>query len=401
MRAFLSFSGLLLGLLLATPVLAKEGDTFRPYVSYTRYYDGNLFRLDKGESTVVVENGSSVLVNKQNGSDQYGVLSAGLNVDWTPGRQQILASASKSQVRFSRYSALDNDGSDYSLKWNWSVGNHWSGQAGASQSVAQSSFTDFAFRSANNLVTRDNRFANSDWQFHPRWNVGLGVAAATISNSANTQTTLNYDDSSVYVTLGYTTPKGSKLRGEVRQTSSEYPNRRTSYQFYTQTELNVLADWSVNGKLAARGKLGYVQRDNDTLGTQNLSGVAGRLSADYSLTGKTALSWAIYRETANSDDVNATYQLNTGTSLGLAWRATSKISLRASTSFENRSFEGDVGFGGVQRDEDTLSNSLSLSYAPVRMDTIDLGVQSGWRDSNISNGSYTFNSVFFSLRADF
>lgn len=390
-----------LGALFALPVMAKEGDTFRPFVSYSRYYDGNLFRLDKSESTFVVQDGVFLPVSKQNGSDQYGVLSAGLNVDWRPGRQQILVGASKSQVRFSRFTSLDNDGSDYSLKWNWRVGNHWSGQAGASQSVAQSSFTDYAFQSVNNLVTRDSRFASADWQFHPRWRIGLGANAATSSNSANTQTALDADDKSVYALLGYATPKGSSLRGEIRQSNNEYPNRPINYRLYKQTELNLLADWNLTGKLVARAKLGYAQRDNDTLGTRNFSGGAGRLSADYFPTGKTALNWTIYREIGNSDDVSSTYQLSTGTSLGMAWQATAKISLRASASYENRNFESDVGAGGVQRDEDTLSGSLSLSYSPVRMATLDVGMQAGRRDSSITDGNYTFNAVFFNVRVDF
>lgn len=57
--------------------------------------------------------------------------------------------------------------------------------------------------------------------------------------------------------------------------------------------------------------------------------------------------------------------------------------------------------GLVQRDEDTLSGSLSLSYAPVRMATIDVGVQAGRRDSNMAVNDYTFRSVFVSVRADF
>lgn len=61
----------------------------------------------------------------------------------------------------------------------------------------------------------------------------------------------------------------------------------------------------------------------------------------------------------------------------------------------------NTGFGGIQRDEDTLSGSLSLSYAPVRMATIDVGVQAGRRDSNIAVNDYTFHSVFVSVRADF
>lgn len=405
MRRALPFALLTLSAWLAMPAHAKEGDTFRPFVSYTRYYDSNLFRLDDDGVTAVLENGTPVLVTQESASDQYGVLSAGLDVDWKPGRQSIQAHASKNRVRFSRYSSLDYDGSDYQLKWSWRLGNHWSGRIGATEIVTQTSFTDwYAAQVVNNQVTRETRFANADWQFHPRWTGGLGAATAQSTNSTPQQTPLDYEDTSVSATLGYTTPKGSKLRGELRQVDGEYPNRPANSsvdRFYTQTEYNLLGDWSVSSKFVARAKIGYVQRENDTLSQRDFSGLAGRVSADYFATGKTVFNWALYRELANSDDVNATYQLATGTSFGAAWLATSKITLRATTGFVNRNFEGEIGGSGIQRDEDILSGSLSLSYVPVRMVTLDLGVQAGRRDSNVPVGDYTFHSIFMSVRADF
>lgn len=395
MKRTFALAGLGLAALQALPVAAKEGDTLRPFVSYTRYYDSNLFRLDESEYGLVQEK-----------SDQYGVLSAGVNVDWQPGRQRVTAVASKSLVRFQNNTHLDYDGSDYQLRWNWRLGNHWSGQVGATESVTQSSFSDLVGLQINNQVTRENRFASADWQFHPRWSAGVGAATAKASNSTAQQAPLDYEDSSVSATLGYTTPKGSKLRAQVRKVDGEYPNRPITYvdRLYTQTEYNLLADWSLTGKLIARGKIGYTQRENDTQSQRDFSGVTGRITADYSPTGKTMLTWALYREIANSDDLNATYQVNTGTSLGAAWQMTSRTTLRASGSYENRSFEGDTGLvipGLVQRDDDTLSGTLSLSYSPVPMATINIGVQAGRRDSNIPANDYKFHSVFVSVRADF
>jgi exopolysaccharide biosynthesis operon protein EpsL len=387
-------AGLVLSALQAVPALAKEGDTIRPFVAYTRNYDSNLYRLSKSEQGLVLKL-----------SDQFDVLNAGLNVDWQPGRQRIIASASKNWVRFSRNTQLDYSGSDLQLKWSWRLGSHWSGQIGATKSATQSSFSDVSLQ-INNQVTRENRFANAEWQFHPRWHVGLGTAAATSTNSTLQQAPSDYEDTSVSAALGYTTPKGSRLRGELRRVDGEYPNRPPGLSVeraYTQTEYNLLGDWNMSGKLVARGKIGYVQRENDT--AQNgFSSLAGRLSADYVPTGKALLNWAVYRELSNSDDINASYQLNTGTSLGASWLATSKVTLRASASFENRSFQNDTGL--AQRDEDTLIGSLSLSYAPVRMATIDAGLQAGRRESNtdvvtVNDFSYSFHSVFVSMRAFF
>ena len=395
MKYLAPLAWLALSALQAMPALAKEGDALRPFVTYSRNYDSNLYRLAKSEQAPGLKL-----------SDQFDVLSTGLNADWRPGRQRIIASASKNWVRFSRNTHLDYSGSDLQLKWSWRLGNHGSGQIGVTKSTTQSSFSDVNLL-INNQVTRENQFANADWQFHPRWHVGLGAAASTSTNSTPQQAPSDYEDISVSATLGYTTPKGSVLRGQLRRVDGEYPNRSPSLfvdQAYSQTEYNLLGDWTMSGKLVAHGKIGYVQRENDTLSQRDFSGLNGRLSADYFPSGKTVLSWAAYREIGNTDDFNASYQLSSGTSLGVAWLATSRLTLRANATIENRSFEGDTGVvvpGTPQRDEDSLSGSLSLSYAPVRMAMIDAGLQAGRRDSNVDDNDYKFHSVFVRVQADF
>src|SRR3569833_4033487 len=79
-----------LGAILALPAQAHEGDTFRPFVSYGTYFDSNLFRLADNESPGTPR------------SERYSVLRAGLNVDWKPGRQEIVASAASTRVRYDR-----------------------------------------------------------------------------------------------------------------------------------------------------------------------------------------------------------------------------------------------------------------------------------------------------------
>lgn len=385
--------------LCALPAQAKEGDTFRPFVSYTQMWDDNLYRLSQAEI-------AANLVTHE--SDRYGVLSAGLDVDWRPARQQVEARLSKSQVRFDRNTRLDYDGSDYQLKWNWRLGNHWSGRVGATEQVTQSSFSDLVNAQINNEITRENRFVSADWQFHPRWSAGVGGATVKTTNSAAQQATLDFDETSYTATLGYRTPKGSALRLQLRRANGDYPRRTALFldRAYTLDEYNLLGDWTVSGKLIARGRVGYVQRQNDTVSQRDFSGITGRLSADYLVTGKTLLNAAVYRELGNSDDANASYQLTTGVSVGAAWQATPKLTLRASAQKENRAFEGDTGLlpGQPRRDEDTVSGSVSLSYSPLRMATVDVGVQAGERKSNVpfyAANAYRFQAVFVSMRLDF
>jgi exopolysaccharide biosynthesis operon protein EpsL len=393
-------------MVLALPSLAKEGDTFRPYVSYTRYYDSNLFRLAEGETTVVVQDGAYVPVTLDSASDQYGVLGIGLNVDWKFARQQIVASLSKTRVDYSKYSSLNYDGEDYQSTWNWRVGNRWSGQLGASQSVSQTSFGDFqTLLAVSNLVTRDRQFVSAEWELHPRWRIGGGGALATSDNSSLQQRSQDYEDSSGYVYASYLTPKGSKLRGEIRRTDAEYPNRQlvsTSLidNSYSQSEYIFFGDWTVSGKLLTHLKLGLVDRQFENVSVRDYSELMGRLSADYYPTGKTALTLAVYREPAPTEEANSSFLVNTGANLNAAWLLSDKITARASASYIQGSYELILP-GQLQRVDDTVSGSLSLSYTPVPMATIDVGVQAGNRDSTYPTFDYGFHSFFVGVRADF
>jgi exopolysaccharide biosynthesis operon protein EpsL len=407
---------LLAGLMMvmALPIMAKEGDTFRPFVSYSRYYDSNLFRLAKGETTVVVENGAPELVTLDTASDHYGVLGVGLDVDWKFERQQIVASLSETRVNYAKYSSLDYDGKDYRGTWNWRLGNHWSGQLGASEVVSQTSFSDLqsfnvngtpVFLAVSNLVTTDRQYASAEWEIHPRWRTGGGAAWVTSDNSRLQQRYSDYEDESEYLYLMYLTPKGSKLRGEFRHTDAKYPYRQLVAgslidNSYTQSEYNFVGDWKVSGKLLSHLKLGWVERDFQHLSARNYSALAGRATADYYPTGKTALTLAVYREPAPVDDVNSSFLLNTGANLNAAWLLTNKITARASASYVEGTYQL-IQPGLPQRVDDTLSGSLSLSYTPLPMATIDIGLQGGNRNSTYPNNDYAFHSYFLGVRADF
>jgi exopolysaccharide biosynthesis operon protein EpsL len=407
---------LLAGLMmvLALPAAAKEGDTFRPFVSYARYYDSNLLRLAEGETAVMVENGVLLPVTLASAADQYGVLNVGLDVDWKPGRQEIVASASKSLVRYAKYSSLDYDGQDYRAAWNWRLGNHWSGQLGTSEVISQTSFSDLqgfdikgnpVILAVTNLVTTNQQLASAEWEFHPRWRVGGGGAMATSDNSKLQQQLQNYEDNNEFVYLTYITPKGSKLRGELRRQDVLYTNPQLGVgsladNSYTQDEYNFLGDWTISGKLLTHLKLGIVDRQYPHQSARDFSQLSGRATADYYPTGKTMLTLAVYREPAPVYEVNSSFLVNDGANLNAAWLLTDKVTARAAVSYVKGTY-GEIAAGVPQRIDDTLSGSLSLSYTPARMATIDVGLQGGSRNSTIPVNDYTFHSVFVSVRADF
>jgi hypothetical protein len=100
------------------------------------------------------------------------------------------------------------------------------------------------------------------------------------------------------------------------------------------------------------------------------------------------------------ETTNASFQLNTGANLNFAWLWTDKMTARAGASYVNANYEIIVA-GQQNRIDNTLNGSLSLSYSPVRMATIDLGLQTGRQNSTLPLNDYTFHTVFVSVKADF
>ncbi|MHB1084283.1 MAG: XrtB/PEP-CTERM-associated polysaccharide biosynthesis outer membrane protein EpsL [Thiobacillus sp.] len=405
--------------LLAAPAMAKEGDTFRPFVSLGHFYDSNLFRLADNESPGTQRD------------DRYSVLSGGINVDWKPGRQQIIASATKTLIRYDQNTYLDFSGDDLKATWNWRLGNRFSGNLGATRSTSQSSFGDIGL--VNNQVDRERRFGRAEWELHPRWRIGGGIEKMDNTNSAPSQASQDFQQQSYDAVLSYLTPKGSSLRGQVRRVDTEFPNPQVvayvcssficpPFPFipsevadnsYKQTEYNLLGDWRVSGKLTLRGQLGWVDRKYENVLRGNLagppllyqrpdfSGFAGRMSADWYATGKTLLSVSAYHELGGASDINASSVLKNGASVNGVWLVREKWRMNAGATYENRDFQGDSGASLLQRNDDTVSASLSLSYMPIRAVSLDVGVNGGRRDSNISAEDYTFHTLFANVRADF
>lgn len=411
MKRELAIASVVLGVLLVQPVQAKEGDTFRPFVSYGIFSDSNLFRLADNISPGFSR------------SDRYSVLSAGLNVDWKPGRQEIVASATKTRVRYSRNSIYDSDGNDYQATWNWRLGNRLSGTAGAFESLSQSNFDSVGL--VNNQVTQKRRFGRAEWEFHPRWRIGGGIEEVDFTNSALSLASQDVEQQTKDVVLTYLTPKGSSLRAQVRRVDAEYASAQVFgliFPFYVevadnsykQTEYNLLGDWSVSAKLKLRGQVGWVDRqyENSPHGDfgsfvpqlkprPDFSGFSGRVSADWYVTGKTLLSVKVYQQPGTSGDINASSVLRKGASVSGVWLIREKWRLNAGATFENRDFKGDPGTTQPQRNDDTLSESFSVSYMPIQAVSLDVGMSAGRRDSNMSDEDYRFHMIFANIRADF
>lgn len=424
LKAFNFILAVVLTVLLTAPAIAKEGDTFRPFVSLGYFYDSNLFRLAETENFGTQRD------------DRYGNLIAGINVDWKPGRQQVVLKLTKTLTRYDQNTFLDFEGDDLQATWNWQLGNRLSGNLGAAKLTSQSSFGDIGL--VNNLVDRERRFGRAEWEFHPRWRFGGGVEQVDNTNSAPSQASQDFKQRSYDVALNYRTPKGSNLRVQARRIDAAFPRPQILSEVcsvsllllcpqffpfipsevadnsYKQTEYNLIGDWRFSGKLTLHAQAGWVDRKYENVLRGNYSstvpqlyerpdftGYTGRVSADWYATKKTLVSVSAYQELGSAQEINASSVLKSGASLNGVWLMREKWRLNTGATFENREFRGDPGTNQMQRNDDTMSATLSLSYAPIQTVSLDIGVSAGRRDSSISVEDYTFHSLFANVRADF
>jgi len=395
------------------PVAAHEGDTFRPFVSAAYLHDDNLFRLAEGESPGTPR------------EDRYAVYQAGIQVDWRPGRQQFLALASKTLVRYDRNVPLNFDGDETRASWNWRLGNRLSGNLGINHSTSQSNLENVG--RISNIVDRERHFARAEWEFHPSWRIGIGGEASENSNSDPTQRSQDFEQTMNELVLTYRTPKGSSLATLVRRSEADYPNQQTLRIFgvppifrdvadtsFEQTEYLLSGNWRVSDKLNLRGQGGHVNREYRNELKDPLGGFANLVQrpdhSDFTVRGtvewfpsaRTALNLTVYQELGEAIDINASSVEKRGLRLDAAWLFREKWRLNAGLSFENRDFQGAPGVPNlISRNDDTTNLTLGVSYRPINIVSINVGVQAGRLDSNVANENFEFRNVFVNVRADF
>lgn len=392
-------------LVAGTPAYARKGDFFQPFVSYGDYYSNNIFYVPKHGTMFLIQNGVPEVLNGPV-SDTFRILKFGANVDWRPGRQQVLLQASKSVVRFSRFTAIDYDASRLLSQWNWHFGSRWDGDVGASSHSTQSNFSNFqTFTIVNNIYTERRAFAKGGAWLDPYWKLGVDSWATRLTNSSAQESFLNYDQNAAGPFIEYRTRKGSSLTTEFLAVDSHYPNLQvvngsTVDNSYRENKLNLDGVWVATGKTQFQGQLGFIERRNKDLPQRNFSGFTSALSVSYMPTGSTSLSFSVYRKTAGADVGYASLVLDTGGGVSAAWQMTDTFTLEGSVTHDRFDYQGDPSllFGFPHRTDNVQNASIDLKYRPRETITMDIGAATGYRKSSYSYYDYHFNMLFATVK---
>lgn len=367
---------------------ADVNDTFSPYLSAGYGYNSNLFLLQNDQAAITT-------LGTSNKAESFHILAAGLNMNWKPGRQVITGHVEANKVNFDTYKILDYNGHDVALKWNWLVNEQLTGEAGISEIQKLAPFL-YTKRPLYNLLTSRNVFLNSNIKLNNRWLLKLGTDKAQYSYTDVTQQNNDLEINSYNTGIRYSTPRGSKFDFNSSVSYGDYPNQINTTNKYTQYDNGISFDWNSTEKTRVYGKVNYTSRKYPNAQQRDYSGITGRASADWLVSGKTTLSITAFRDIGTYITDTSSYQITQGVSGYSLWHARSDVDIKLSARHES------IDYLSTPNRLDKLSlATLDITYTLLRNTTLEFVAERGVRSSNIDGNSYGYNSVTVGLNHAF
>lgn len=380
---------------------------FRPTIGVDTTYDDNVYRFSNAEQAKAVIGTSST-------SDTILRTELGLAVDLQLSRQLISLTGSVSKSQYNRFDLLNNDVKSLGLVWDWQLGNDFFGEVGFSDAEIFSGFNELRTASIN-IRNDQQRYVTANWQLHPSWIASVNLSSSISENSLEVFEFFNNEYESLQVGIQYTNPRGTQLGLAYRDSTRLYKNNGIDRLVFfgdenNKKELLVNAAWLPTPKIRISTRLSKVDLEyNNTefsniLPKRSFSGINKRVRVDYLVSGKTSVSFSVYDEIFEVEQLSSTFVKYKGVSIEPSWKPTDKLNLTASWEVVNRDFLGDSGIASVNplflldRDDRTDSKSISLSYLPTSKSLVRLTYSAADRKSNFDAFSYEFNMLNLALR---
>ncbi|MDO9272728.1 MAG: hypothetical protein Q7T94_06905 [Rugosibacter sp.] len=369
-------------------VRANEADVFNFNLNQSVMRDSNVFRLpDDASLPPQISTGQR--------ADTITVTSVGVVMDKLLGRQRLHADLNASRVRYAQFNFLDYDGSDIKGVWDWVLGNRWHGEVAFSQNKSLTGFSDFR-SPVKSLNTYQRLSYGANYWLHPDWSVGVSMFQAKSDNSSDLRETGKFEANGAEAVAKFMPRNGNSLALRLRRTEGDYPNREPTPNglvdnSYSQDEIEGNVGYRLTGASRVDALVAGVRRNHKQVKVRDFSGVTGRLSWSWLMSGSTQFNITTRREIGAQDDILSSFVVTRGIALGATWMPTAKTSMQASVERRVRDFLGDpvAILSSIEKRKDRLNvASLSVSYAPMTSLKLSMTLSNEERESNYSGFPY-------------
>lgn len=306
---------------------------------------------------------------------------------------------------YRRFDALDSQNNNYNAVWRWQFTPRLTGNISSSRQQSQTDFADFR-GSGQNLRTSESRRANADWNIMGGWTVGAGLTATKQTNSQTFVEDAGNEQRATDFLIRYAFPSGTSMAMTHSRSNGDFlrqPNPLTLSESRfsdTRDDLNLI--WPVTGKTRLTAGIGRISRKNENFSARDYAGRNANFNLVWAATGKTNITLAKTRSTDSWQDNSSSFSLRDSTTLSGSLQLGAKVSLNANVGRETRSFGGFALVpAAFSRIDNTASESLSLTWLPLRSLTLTATVQQSRRNSNAVGTNYSDRNATLSANASF
>ena len=372
--------------------------TFTPFVAAGGHYVSNLFAMPSAAF-------AQSAIGTTHLSDYFFTETAGTDVDWKEGRQEVVGRLEATNTNYATYHVLDNTSHDIDMRWNWVLGDSLKGDVGVIHQTQLGDLTNIQ-APINDTFTNRQFYFDGQGKLADRWRMDLSARDMSFTNSALSQQPFNLNIRTVSLGPEYYTDTGKSVAWVSALSNGGYPNVIFNgvapvTDRFTQYDNGVKFEWGYLGKLRWSGNLNYTRYMAPNNPGQDFDGATGTLNLLWAMTGKTNFTLSGYRNILPYDTASASFQVVTGTSLTAHWQAREKLELVGRLKMDSVDYTQSATIGPTPRHDRIDSAGVELAYTVLRHTRLVLSAQRLFRNSNIAADTYNENDVSLGLEQRF
>lgn len=382
----------------------EDGDYFNAVVTEQFAYDDNLFRIPSGQQFL-----ESLVGPGASRQDKINTLSAGVEGQWTLGRQAIALDAHASDNRYTDNTRLNNTSALVSAMWDWRAGTLWTGQLGTTFTRGLANFQNINFYGRDIVDTIQN-FGNANFQLSPHWNLFGGFSQTTATQSVESQKPNDFNGRSGNVGVRYITAGDRTFGVNYEYSDGRYPHdpivEFQDVEFnrnYKTNTTRFLVSIPIGSKTVFDANVGYEKRDYPSSSIGSFSGDIWRGILTWTPAPKTQVIFNAWHQVTAYLDAESLFFNSKGYSITPTWTPTDKVTVSLAASTEKQNYLGpDTGVADfISRQDRVTGEQIAIAYAPRQYLGFKITYSLQQRSSDVARFEYDDRIISASITGRF